>query len=488
MRTDLMKRLRRPLCALLAAAFVSTGIWVSCVSGLVSAASGDADVKNDANVQKYEQQIADYEKKQAKLKEEIAALNDNVKDFSEKKARYDELVEICEKKIETSEILLAQLKVEAAALEIEIKEKNEDRLELYEQIKERIVVSYEAGGNGATYLELIFGAKSLTDFLIGLDNAISIMEYDTKLMQDYKDVTEQLEKKQERLSNSIAGQEKLIASLEAERAETEKLILQSENVITNAMKDIESSTAVQQKIAAAADAAAKELDDYIDWLESQYGSNMAPATNTAPAPETTTPPPETTTPPPETTTPPPETTTPPPETTTPPPETTTPPPETTTPPPETTAPEPETTDPPVTENTPPADDGSYMWPLDPQYTDITSYFGPRNDPFTGVPSNHGGTDIYAPRGSNIYAVKGGTVVKSEKNDSYGYYILIDHGGNIYTLYAHCSKLLVSEGTYVAKGTVIAKVGDTGHATGNHLHLELRIGKTRVDALDYVKVP
>ena len=66
--------------------------------------------------------------------------------------------------------------------------------------------------------------------------------------------------------------------------------------------------------------------------------------------------------------------------------------------------------------------------------------------------------------------------------------MIDHGDGIFTLYAHCSKLISKVGDYVEQGQVIAEVGSTGQATGNHLHLEVRIGTERVDALDYFTVP
>ena len=81
-------------------------------------------------------------------------------------------------------------------------------------------------------------------------------------------------------------------------------------------------------------------------------------------------------------------------------------------------------------------------------------------------------------GANIYAAKDGTVLKAQYNSSYGYYVLIDHGGGKATLYAHSSKLLVVAGQKVTRGQVIAKVGSTGNSSGYHLHFEVRVsGKT-----------
>ncbi|HNW05066.1 MAG TPA: peptidoglycan DD-metalloendopeptidase family protein [Oscillospiraceae bacterium] len=78
-------------------------------------------------------------------------------------------------------------------------------------------------------------------------------------------------------------------------------------------------------------------------------------------------------------------------------------------------------------------------------------------------------------GSNIYAAASGTVVTAGwSRGGYGYYIIINHGGGIQTLYGHCSSLYVKAGQYVNQGDVIAAMGATGHATGTHLHLEIRV--------------
>ena len=72
----------------------------------------------------------------------------------------------------------------------------------------------------------------------------------------------------------------------------------------------------------------------------------------------------------------------------------------------------------------------------------------------------------------------------ENGGSYGYYIQIDHGGGLETLYAHCSSICVTTGQQVQAGEVIGYVGHTGRVTGNHLHLEVRIDGNRADVLRY----
>lgn len=121
------------------------------------------------------------------------------------------------------------------------------------------------------------------------------------------------------------------------------------------------------------------------------------------------------------------------------------------------------------------DGGSLQWPL-PVAGSITSPFGYRTDPLTGEISYHSGTDIAAPNGTPILAAADGTVVTANGVDSwggsYGYYVKLDHGNGLQTLYAHCSSICVATGQKVQAGKVIGYVGSTGRSTGNHLHLEI----------------
>lgn len=120
-------------------------------------------------------------------------------------------------------------------------------------------------------------------------------------------------------------------------------------------------------------------------------------------------------------------------------------------------------------------DGALQWPL-PVAGTITSPQGYRTDPITGETSYHSGTDIAVPEGTPILAAADGTVTVANALDSwggsYGYYVKLDHGGGLTTLYAHCSSICVTAGQQVKAGEVIAYVGQTGRATGPHLHFEV----------------
>ena len=98
---------------------------------------------------------------------------------------------------------------------------------------------------------------------------------------------------------------------------------------------------------------------------------------------------------------------------------------------------------------------------------------------------HYGLDYAAPTGTPIYAADGGTVTKAGWSGAYGYVVVIDHGGNMKTLYAHCSKMYVSAGTQVYKGQVIAAVGSTGRSTGPHCHFEVFVNGKNVNPAYYV---
>jgi len=105
---------------------------------------------------------------------------------------------------------------------------------------------------------------------------------------------------------------------------------------------------------------------------------------------------------------------------------------------------------------------------------VTSGFGYRAHPITGVRHLHAGTDFGADTGDIISAALDGKVTKAEYSSVRGNYIVLSHGSGAETWYCHCSRLLVKEGTVVRAGETIALVGSTGDSNGPHLHLEVHI--------------
>ena len=104
---------------------------------------------------------------------------------------------------------------------------------------------------------------------------------------------------------------------------------------------------------------------------------------------------------------------------------------------------------------------------------LTSPYGVRPDPFTGLPSMHRGIDLAAPAGTEVYAIADGTVTSIGDDPVLGIYIIITHRNNWTSLYGHLQRVETVLRTEVKSGTLIGRVGSTGMSTGPHLHFELR---------------
>ncbi|HOQ14919.1 MAG TPA: peptidoglycan DD-metalloendopeptidase family protein, partial [Bacillota bacterium] len=318
---------------------------------------------------------------------------------------YDILIYTVECKIDAAKELVEELSIQQSMLNDSIAEREAQIADLDAKIRERIRTSYESGD--ITSLEMIFGAESITDFFIGIDNMVSLLEYDIRLMKTMQEEKLALSDEEAKLAESKAKQEETLAALENDQAELQKLI----NENTKLLKQNEANKAkyeeTEKYYKALEEKKSKELENLLKELEAKEG-----ATKVA--------------------------------------------------------------------------EGEFIWPVPKNNRRISSSFGYRT--LQGIREYHNGIDIPCPYGTEIYASNSGTVVKAEYDSSYGYYVLINHGGGIATLYGHCSKLKVSEGQTVKKGQVIALVGSTGHSTGNHVHFEVRKSGVRVNPLGYVKQP
>ncbi len=128
----------------------------------------------------------------------------------------------------------------------------------------------------------------------------------------------------------------------------------------------------------------------------------------------------------------------------------------------------------------PSSGGGFTMPVSGR---ITSKFGQRIDPVTKRPNTfHRGIDIAAPTGTPIKAASNGVVHTRSYNRYYGNFIILKHEKNVFTYYAHQSRMKSNKGQTVTKGQVIGYVGNTGKSTGPHLHFEVRTGKNAQDPL------
>jgi murein DD-endopeptidase MepM/ murein hydrolase activator NlpD len=118
---------------------------------------------------------------------------------------------------------------------------------------------------------------------------------------------------------------------------------------------------------------------------------------------------------------------------------------------------------------------------------INSPYGMRTHPTYGTQEFHQGVDFEAENGDDVYAAAAGRVTYAGKQKGYGKVVIIDHGREISTVYAHLSGTSVRKGEQVETGQRIGKVGVSGNATGSHLHLELRVSGEAINPLDYMEI-
>lgn len=134
-------------------------------------------------------------------------------------------------------------------------------------------------------------------------------------------------------------------------------------------------------------------------------------------------------------------------------------------------------------------EGSMLWPTISRR--ITSRYGYRKDPATGLTKHHNGVDIGAVKpgvwGDPIYAAESGTVTNTTPDDVGGNWIWIYHGNGLYTVYMHCSKQLVKVGDKVKRGDTIGLMGSTGYSTAAHLHFAVRLNGEYVNPEPYIGI-
>lgn len=135
----------------------------------------------------------------------------------------------------------------------------------------------------------------------------------------------------------------------------------------------------------------------------------------------------------------------------------------------------------LTSDSPPLKKVALQWPLRDMH--LTSAFGRRWG------ARHMGVDLKAPYGTPIYAAAQGVVVYAgDEISGYGVAVILMHGAKIATLYAHASQLLVTEGQGVRRGQPIAYSGESGNASGPHLHFEVRVGTEAVNPWTMISIP
>jgi len=128
-------------------------------------------------------------------------------------------------------------------------------------------------------------------------------------------------------------------------------------------------------------------------------------------------------------------------------------------------------------------DAPSIWPVEGK---VGSSFGEREDPFNGEGKFHSGLDIEAPYGTPVRAAADGEATGQEMGAGYGRQVVLNHGHDVLTVYGHLSSVAVLPGQHVTRGQVIGYVGQSGRATGPHLHYEVRVHNVPVNPHKYLR--
>ena len=128
-------------------------------------------------------------------------------------------------------------------------------------------------------------------------------------------------------------------------------------------------------------------------------------------------------------------------------------------------------------------DAPSIWPVEGR---VGSSFGERQDPFNGEGAFHAGIDIEAPMGTPVRATADGDVTEAAQAPGYGREVVLDHGHDVKTVYGHLSRMVVMPGQHLSRGQVVGYVGESGRATGPHLHYEVRVHNVPVNPHKYLR--
>ena len=385
--------------------FLTAILAVSIV--LIPAASYPASSLSEAQREK-----AALEKELADAQKLISGLKDSKDDIKEKVRQLDEQLTTISVRIIGLEQELSQMGAQIEDTKQELADVQADADRQYERMKQRIKYMYE-NGSSMTMFEALLTSGSIADFINQAEYINQITQYDRAMLTKYQETKQQVEDSRQLLESGYDQLADLKAQVQAEQDAVQKLLAAKESELSDVEGDLSSAQAD-------ADAVAAEIQaqkDIIAQIQAQEAKREAArkaaeeaAKNQTSAGEVT---------------------------------------------------------PPVPEE-PSYNGGAFMWPC-PSSTRVTSDYGTRLSPTAGASSNHKGLDIGAAFGSAIVAAADGTVAYAGYNSGMGNYVMLSHGDGLYTVYGHCSALLVSTGDTVGAGQTIAQVGSTGISTGNHLH-------------------
>ena len=407
----------------------------SLVSGalimMVNAASS-AEIKQKLSGLRNQQ--ADLQKQSDALQSQISENKQETQTLVERKADIDQSIEMTQEKINNLNEMIQQYSLLIAEKQKELDESLEQEAVLNAQYKVRIRTMEESGT--ISYWSILFKSKSFADLLDRVDMIREIAESDQLMMKKLAAMSEKIESERQELEQEMAELEQAKAdvaeeeaTLEAQREESNELILEMLRAYEEMNSEYEDYLVLEEelskKIAAseteyfnalaaeeAARIAAKNAQN--NYVPNNSGSSSGNNSGGSSG----------------------------------------------------------------------GSSGGFLYPL-PYQVSITDAYGYRIHPLSGQNSWHNGVDFAAGAGTSIYATKSGTVTTAAYSEAWGYYVVINHGDGYSSLYAHMPSLSVSSGQYVTQGQTIGSVGSTGYSTGPHLHFTIYYNGADVNPMSYV---
>ena len=400
-------------------------------SGSGSSSDDSQDRKDLEEIADSRQKIAENKERLEELQSERGSIEDTLSALNSLKDDALSYIEELDTKmaginaqIEEITGMMADTEEAIKATEEELARAKDTEAEQYSSMKTRIKYMYENGTAGS--LDVLLDSGSFADLLNRAEYIRKVSEYDRQKLEEYKETVRYVADKEEELSEEYESLEEIAAENEKAKADIEKLQADKQAELTAYNERIDEAGAelgsMQENIAAIQAAMAAE-ENNIAAIEAEMKRREAEAKAKAEASG-------------------------------------------------------------ETYETISAGDISFTWPI-PGASRITSEFGGREAPLEGASTSHKGVDIGAPTGTPIVAAASGTVVISTYSASAGNYIMINHGGGVYSVYMHMSSLSASVGDEVSKGQTIGLCGSTGNSTGPHLHFGIRINGSYVNPLSYV---
>lgn len=384
------------------------------------------------------QQIQDSKQKIEENKEKLSAVESEKQKVEEKLQELSALKSDAAAYIQKLDGELADLQGQIDSLGTQMTEKNAEieatkvqladakarEEEQYASMKLRIKYMYENGDTN--FLDLLFEAESLSDMLNRAEYIQKVSEYDRQKLDEFVEVRNEIEETELRLTEEYNELDRMKQETEAKQSSVEALQADKQKELESYNAKIQDANAdiaqMQSEIAGIQEAIRAE-ENQIAAIEAEIRRQEEEARKKAEAQG-------------------------------------------------------------QSYETKSLGSISFIWPC-PASGRITSAFGGRSSPTEGASSNHQGIDIGAPTGSSILAAASGSVVIATYSASAGNYVMINHGGGVYTVYMHMNSIGVSVGQSVSQGQQIGTVGSTGYSTGPHLHFGIRSNGTYVNPTAYV---